>query len=782
MSHLKAGEYRIILYSDNSFVSVEAGNEEHLTVQVDAPDPAISIEIQNEWTIKPGAKDGQYYIKNKMHNSYAVWKPHYESDEVTSASNATLDDDAMSLWEIVPENDGLHRICPATNGTDRCWSVEDSMLGRIIVLSMPSKEGTALWQFQQVGGQQSDETSCGCCRCRCERMRNNNDLNLPTLQELIAEYRCNEISTIALAEFNERAKSSVLEADRRQMMLRNWRTAALARYDRDASRYHQGVYKRIRTNLIASLDATLFLGHLRKLRKTYLLTFKKDVLGGLHGEGFSFADVVSKARERCLWCFETGAKEVMAEGQDWIWEDEMISLKEEAESIAAQCKKDETKKMVNLIERHFKKQISEPVELALDKAASDMWDDILRRYKQTLVESEAQYWAKATSFDCTEEEKVTSLAVLRRRAWQGLRAKIDEQTAEPVILGKLCEHFEKRFQRVWKPEDDIDGVFKEARDETLGLIRLYSRIQPLDPLLKYELPADSIALPTDSLSDEDFDFAATLVVITKPRGVELTQKFRREADAYCAEAKRSRQPYAPQPSECCCRHEQVRNNNDLNLPMQIPDVRRARGGGAQQLFYGMATEDREQGPAAGGGASPGAFRWGHMKQEDGHFFERRQWAAQFRIDRLDCRFLEILAGKLTLLDAILDIGDHVATLVAANEPPATRPPQRNRLAPPVPAQPKQNELVVALDKASDLLTLPIPEIKARVEAAAATVSAPPPTPIFTVDNVLGPIPKLSPWKAPGPSGIPNVAIMVTVAPFLLNALEAGLNCGYFPKS
>ncbi|KAJ7222605.1 RHD3/Sey1, partial [Mycena pura] len=377
-----------------------------------------------------------------------------------------------------------------------------------------------------------------------EQVRNNDDL--PTQQELIAEYCCNKISTIALAEFNERAKSPVLEADRRQMMMRNWRTEALARYDRDASRYHKGVYQRMRTNLIASLDAMLslpFLGHLRKLRKTYLLAFKKEMLDGLHGEGISFAAVVSKARNRCLGCFETGAKEAMAEGQDWIWGDEMISLKEEIESIATQCRKDETKKMVNLIERNFKKQISEPVELALDEAASDMWDDILRTYKPTLVKAEEQYRAKATRFDCTEEEKVTSLAVLRRRAWQGLRAKIDEQTAEPVILGKLREHFAKRFRynetgvpRVWKPEDDIDGVFK---NETLDLIRLYSNIRPMDPLLEYKLPADSIALPTDSLSDEDFDFAATLVVITKTKGDELMRKFQREVDAYCAEAKRS---------------------------------------------------------------------------------------------------------------------------------------------------------------------------------------------------------------------------------------------------
>ncbi|KAJ7217672.1 RHD3/Sey1 [Mycena pura] len=388
-----------------------------------------------------------------------------------------------------------------------------------------------------------------------EQVQSNKDLDLPTQQELLAQFRCDEISTVALAEFNEQAKSQKRPVEAGRVvdglgeLMRNWRTDALTRYDRDASRYHQGVYKRKRADLVGALDATLsplFIGQLKNLHKTCLVAFKKEMLDGLHGEGYNFADVTSKARERCLERFEAGAKEAVVEGTDWTWDDEMISLQEEVRSVADQCRKDETKKMVNLIERNFKKQISEPVELALNKAAPDMWDDILRTFRQTLDKAEASYLTKATSFNCTEEENATSLAVLRRRGWQGLRSKIDEQTADPVILAKLRGHFEERFRydatgvpRVWKPEDDIDGAFKKAKDETLDLIPLYSKIQPTDPSLEYTLPADSLVAPTDSELGEDFEFATTLVVFTETKAIEITQKFRREADAYYVEAKRS---------------------------------------------------------------------------------------------------------------------------------------------------------------------------------------------------------------------------------------------------
>ena len=75
-------------------------------------------------------------------------------------------------------------------------------------------------------------------------------------------------------------------------------------------------------------------------------------------------------------------------------------------------------------------------------------------------------------FNCTEEENASSLKTLRRRAWLALRAKVDEQTGDTVLLSKLRFAFEERFRydeqgvpRVWKPEDDIDGAFKRAKDE-----------------------------------------------------------------------------------------------------------------------------------------------------------------------------------------------------------------------------------------------------------------------------------------------------------------------------
>lgn len=385
-----------------------------------------------------------------------------------------------------------------------------------------------------------------------EQVQTNKDLDLPTQQELLAQFRCDEISSIALADFTEQSKSQrrPIEAGHVVVglgdLMRDWRSQALSRYDRDASRYHQGVYQRKRADLLGVMDSTLsplFLGQLKNLHKSCLSAFKKELLEGLRGEEYSFADVVGKARTKCETRFADGAKEVSLEDTDWTWQDELESLREEIGNVADQCRKDETKKMVNLIERNFKKQISEPVDISLNKATPEMWDKVLTTFKETLEKAESTYLAKARSFNCTDDENVTSLAALRKRAWLALRAKIDEQTADTVILGKLRAHFEERFRydenavpRVWRPDDDIDGAFKTAKEQTMDLIPRYANIAPVDPSLEFVLPSES----SDPLnSTDEFDFPSTLVIFTETKSLDLTARFRKDADAYYVEAKRS---------------------------------------------------------------------------------------------------------------------------------------------------------------------------------------------------------------------------------------------------
>lgn len=75
-------------------------------------------------------------------------------------------------------------------------------------------------------------------------------------------------------------------------------------------------------------------------------------------------------------------------------------------------------------------------------------------------------------FGCTNDENNEALATLSTRTWLSLRRKLEEQTSDANLLSTLRGAFEERFRydesgvpRVWKPEDDLEGLFMKAKED-----------------------------------------------------------------------------------------------------------------------------------------------------------------------------------------------------------------------------------------------------------------------------------------------------------------------------
>lgn len=73
-------------------------------------------------------------------------------------------------------------------------------------------------------------------------------------------------------------------------------------------------------------------------------------------------------------------------------------------------------------------------------------------------------------------------------------------------------------------------------DKTLVLIPIYSKIKPVDTSLEYSLPSEPSDLNGDT---EEFDFGSTLTIFSEVKALDISNRFRRDADAYYVEAKRS---------------------------------------------------------------------------------------------------------------------------------------------------------------------------------------------------------------------------------------------------
>lgn len=101
---------------------------------------------------------------------------------------------------------------------------------------------------------------------------------------------------------------------------------------------------------------------------------------------------------------------------DWSYDDELDLLNDDITLIANQLRSDETKKMVIIIEvsfitpqttgysanpdcmqRTIKRQLSEPIEIALNRPSPTMWDSVLHLFSDKLDRATTSYLAKAKS-------------------------------------------------------------------------------------------------------------------------------------------------------------------------------------------------------------------------------------------------------------------------------------------------------------------------------------------------------------------------------------------------
>ncbi|KAI9354914.1 RHD3/Sey1 [Pilaira anomala] len=377
-----------------------------------------------------------------------------------------------------------------------------------------------------------------------DKVLTNKDLDLPTQQQLLAQYRCDEISNAAFEVFNEKIapfRSSILEKGQVDSELgktmKGIREEAIQSFDKSASRYDRGVYQKKRTEMFAKLNTQLgvyFFGQLNNLHKKAVIMFDEDLQNQLKDPGYNFADVVATCLKKANEYFTNTAKATMLPETDWSYSHEQELLNDDFKEISSKARTTEFKKMNKALGKQIETELADPIALELKQPKNDMWHKVIATYKSTVSDGEKLLSKKAKSFDSSKEEIEKSITDLKKRTWIVLRKKIDEELADNLLLLKLRNRFEEKFRydekglpKVWKPQDDIDSQFKKARDETLSLIKRFSKIDlSMDKDFNIE-------------SDDDFDFERSLVVLSEAKQIDITNRFKRESDAFYLEAKRS---------------------------------------------------------------------------------------------------------------------------------------------------------------------------------------------------------------------------------------------------
>lgn len=261
-----------------------------------------------------------------------------------------------------------------------------------------------------------------------EQVQTNKDLDLPTQQELLAQFRCDEIAAAVLATFTASVKPLRRPIETGEVVPNlgkhtvEFVQLGLRSFDREAGRYHIDVYRRKRGDVLAQMDSALeplLLGQLKNAHKRTLATFKKRLVAALRAasdkeRSYDFAALVSSQIQASLQDFRSVASALRpatldkslpsvsdADGQAgeaWsLAEEEENQLHAEMKAVADQARKTETTKMVNSIQKTLVNAIAEPTEIAMSKPGSDMWDRILTAFKTALEDAESVYHRRAAS-------------------------------------------------------------------------------------------------------------------------------------------------------------------------------------------------------------------------------------------------------------------------------------------------------------------------------------------------------------------------------------------------
>lgn len=433
-----------------------------------------------------------------------------------------------------------------------------------------------------------------------ESIVNNKDLDLPTQQELLAQFRCDEISREVLVAFDEKIipledkQAEGVRSGQPTVLsglgpaMNDARSAVLQEFETKASRYHKGVYTRKSKELAGKIDTrlkALFSGQLSAAHKSGVNDFSEAVSvavksGQKKGNNYDFAEIVASEKKKALSKFEEQAKAIVVEGAPWSdYAQEFNLYKKDLDDVSARLRKEEMRRLATRVERWVRSRLNESVGLEFNKLGSgrggsgapaegekhtvvtekELWDRIWEVFTETVTQAEKRFTERAGSFDASPDEIEVGLWRLRRKSWGCLRVKLDEEMMEGNLLLKLRENFEDKFRyddtgvpRIWRPTDDIEGIYTRARESTLTLIPLLSRFRlattsappPLDAWIGAApatvTPADEEDLtPIGGVDEEEGkSLEEEMTVLSDAKQADLSVRFKKTADGVYVEAKR----------------------------------------------------------------------------------------------------------------------------------------------------------------------------------------------------------------------------------------------------
>jgi hypothetical protein len=325
-----------------------------------------------------------------------------------------------------------------------------------------------------------------------DKVAYNHELDIPTQQQLLAEYRCDEIAKAIISDFQEDIKKYKGILENGEIMedmgekFNEVRDKCLDLYDGSAGRYRKEVYIRKRNDFLEKINTYLqvyYLLQLRNLEKKTYNFFKNKISESVKDDSLFFIDTLENNRSECIEKFKKLAEESKLKDTTWNYNDYLNQLIKEIDEYGKITKDQQLNKIKSNIEKSALTLLSGIVPTKLNNVREHLWDELSNDLNEVTNNSIQEYKTLIKGYDCSDEELNNNISTIRKACWNIFINLVAEETTDNIILLRLREKFEEIFRydnaglpRIWNRNDDIDIFFKKAKDEALALISLFTYV------------------------------------------------------------------------------------------------------------------------------------------------------------------------------------------------------------------------------------------------------------------------------------------------------------------